>query len=397
MSQFPVTDTDGTIEAINYLLSGPTSSGQNFQGFSTDEAGYLTGNFRVPYVFGSSNLTVAPIALGNSSWLDPVTWRHDFAVAQASPPFANGNNITVSGVTPVDYNGTYSRIGVVECTTTYVIARATSPYPDPGVVGTGGTVELSTAIDDQETWYSTDCNAKVTVTGGTDRVFISSQLNTQWNATINSLATVFYTVAINRYKGFPNNDPTNPEYLFNPDKTVAKQVYPTDMYATTSGGYATGVATATVGQVPVSNPLQLTYFVPNADATIGTGQGANLNITIAANAVTQYDASNTLITVAGGDAGENYLVGDVIVILGSRLGGVDGVNDLTITVTAIEPSYIYQNPNVETIFTTVIDNPPPGYYWYIMEVQWFVAAPVTGKVMSALLGFRNLTAQLIKS
>jgi hypothetical protein len=52
MAQFPVDynprDSEGVIEAINYLLSGPSGLGQNFSGSNQFTAGWLTGNSRSP-------------------------------------------------------------------------------------------------------------------------------------------------------------------------------------------------------------------------------------------------------------------------------------------------------------------------------------------------------------
>jgi hypothetical protein len=290
MAQFPVSDQQGIIDGLNYVLSGPQSNGQNFEGFSTDSTGYLTGNFRQPYTTPNfSNLWVGAIALSSSEWLDSRTWKFTFATPQATPPFVNGNNIDVVGVTPSDYDGYYSPIGVISCTTTYVIARTSNEYPNPGVVGTGGTVSLSITTNSSDAWYSTDCNAKVTVTGGTDRVFLSAQLNDIFQYSSSTAGPMTYTVAINRYTAFPNNDPTNPEFIFDGRKTISKQQYV-------------------------------------------------INFT---------------------------------------------------------PTGVVTNPNIETIFTTVIDDPVPGYYWYILELQWY---DVSGNLVinQSALGFRNFTAQLIK-
>lgn len=215
MSKFPVEpgDQEGVIDAVNYLLSGPAGLGQSFSGFSSSAPGFLTGNYRVPYTNTTgAKLYVPPIALGTSSMLDGQTWKYEFAAAEPTPPFALGNNIYVTGVTNPDYDGKFNPIGVIECTTTYVIARTSSSYPILAP-SSGGTVELIGPVTDT----STDCNAKVTVTSQTDRVFISGQLNNIVEVDATTTSTLFYTVKINRYIGSPNNDPVNPGYVFTPD------------------------------------------------------------------------------------------------------------------------------------------------------------------------------------
>jgi len=126
--------------------------------------------------------------------------------------------VTSSGY---DYNGTYSRIGVLSCTTTYCTVRL-SAAETPTVAGSGGTIGLN--MDDTD--MSTDCNARVTVTGATDRVFISGQLDQEITYDVPSgTGELTVTVKVNRYRGFINEDPVNPDYLFDLDGTVAEKVY----------------------------------------------------------------------------------------------------------------------------------------------------------------------------
>jgi hypothetical protein len=224
MAKYPVEigDDEGTAEAVNYLLSGPSGLGQNFAGFSSFTPAWLTGNFRVPYTVSSlANLYVAPITLSTSEQLDERTLKFTFASAEPTPPFANGNGITVAGVTDSWYDGDYVTIGVVECTTTYVIVRLSS-YNSLHSPSTGGTIGLTTGSNP----LSTDANARVTVTGGTDRIFISGQLDQVISYLVPSgSADLQVTVQINKYYGFNDLLPTNPDVKFNLRATVAQRVY----------------------------------------------------------------------------------------------------------------------------------------------------------------------------
>ena len=72
-AKFPVelSDQEGIVDAVNYLLSGPAGLGQNFSGFSDFNPAWLTGNFRTPYtVTTPANLYVAPISLSTAEMLD---------------------------------------------------------------------------------------------------------------------------------------------------------------------------------------------------------------------------------------------------------------------------------------------------------------------------------------
>lgn len=231
MAKFPVEldDDEGQSDAINYLLSGPAGLGQNFAGFSSYTPGYLTGNFRLPYTQeGLANLQVDPINVATTEMLDARTIKLTFSgYVGTEPPFQLGNGLSVDSL-GLDYdayiNDYATQIGVVECTTTYVIVRLRKILPQLSP-STGGTVEyFTTGYFDN----STDCNARVVVNGATDRVFITAQLDNLISYKVIGLSppyTFEYYIAVNRYVGVPNNDPVNPDFTFDFDKTVAEKTY----------------------------------------------------------------------------------------------------------------------------------------------------------------------------
>lgn len=292
MSKFPVesSDTEGVRDAVNYLLSGPGGLGQNFQGFSAYTTAYLTGNYRRPYSqITQADLYVAPIACSSAVQIDDRTFQYNFSSAQPSPPFALGNNIVGAGWSNSFYNGGVGAIGVIKCTTTEVLFRTNGFYPGIGDDLGGGTVEWNAIIDSagDPIDVSTDANARVTVTGGTDRVFISGQLCNIITATSAAGTTLDYTVKINRYIGSINDDPVNPDYLFNPDTTVSSKTY----------------------SIPLS-------------------------------------AGTTVLD------------------------------------------------EIQTVFSTVIDSPPPGYYWYIIDLMFDCGAGTV--IDTAEFNLRSLSAQVVK-
>lgn len=236
MAKYPVEigDDEGTADALNYLLSGPAGLGQNFAGFSSyNPPKYLTGNFRIPFSQDTAaNLYIPGISLNNAVQLDDRTIQYFFTTPQATPPFALGNGLSITGITPADYNSADLRaagnsilqIGVVACTTTYVIVRTVSPIvtPLPAYVS-GGTA----SFDTMDLYTSTDCDVRVTVTGGTDRVFINGQLDQLISyEVVSGTQDLNVYVAIRRYRAFNNDNPTNPDYIFQPDKTIVEKLYP---------------------------------------------------------------------------------------------------------------------------------------------------------------------------
>jgi hypothetical protein len=133
------------------------------------------------------------------------------------------------------------------------------------------------------------------------------------------------------------------------------------------------------------------YVATGVSATTGTGSDAVIQIQVAYGAAGTYNNTNTKITVIS--PGTNWSIGATIVIPGANLGGVTGVNDLTLTVNGLTGS----TPNIqqETIFTNIIDQPSLGYYLYVVELQWYA---LTGDITidACDLNVRSISAQVVK-
>lgn len=300
-AKFPVelSDSEGIVDAVNYLLSGPAGLGQNFAGFSSySPVKYLTGNFRIPFSQETpANLYVAPIGVSNAVQLDDRTIKYFFSGAPlASVPFSLGNGLTITDIDPVSYNSDdlseagngIQQIGVVECTDSYVIVRTVAPITTPlASYVSGGFISYSV----MDAYNSTDCDVRVTVTGGSDRVFVSGQLDQVISYEVLSApADMTVYVAINRYKAFPNDNPTNPDYIFERDATIVEK---------------------------------------------------------------QYDYT-----------------------------GLSGTGTL---------------PIIETVFTSVVDEPDPAYYRYILEVYFYTYTTIANiQVTTDELRLRSISAQVVK-
>jgi len=271
IAKYPIetSDQEGIVDAVNYLLSGPAGLGQNFAGFSSFAPAYLTGNFRIPFSQPTSaNLYVAPIALSDAEQLDDRTIKYTFASVQPAPPFSLGNGFggtSVQGITPSSYNSAQLRdagtpilqIGVVECTDSYVIVRTRDPITTPlGTYVSGGTIEYG--VMDQ--YNSTDCDVRVTVTGGTDRVFVSGQLDQLISyEVLSGPADLTVYVAITRYRAFVNDNPVNPDYIFNEATQIVEKAYEyTGLTGTGTLNLLETVFTSVVDQPP---PAYYRYIV----------------------------------------------------------------------------------------------------------------------------------------
>lgn len=242
VSKYPVevSDEEGQVDAINYLLSGPAGLGQNFSGYSTYLPAYLRPTVRQPF---TTPITQAPVPLysfysiSNAEGCDEngtptpgvltnfvkFTFTTPFAVA----PYSYGDFVSAQNVIddyPAPPSTTYfdGSYRCWSCTTTDVILYTKSQYIYPNYIS-GGEVG--------ETWInsrlSTDCNGRVTVNGGSDRVFVSGQLlcDIEYTSTVpNSEFDII--VQINRYTGYLDTNVGSTDFVFaSPITTVAERTF----------------------------------------------------------------------------------------------------------------------------------------------------------------------------
>lgn len=235
MSKFPVeiSDSEGIIDGLNYLLSGPSGLGQNFGGVSFNGASYLLGTSTDPYMSSTARqLQSDIISIDTGSFLDAHTLQINFTGAPLGfVPFDNSDSVYVFGTSEANVHGYYN-VGVIECTEDYVILRdptAFTPTPDPFTGGTiFKTVTYSTYLPDvTEAWIPTDCNSFATVTGETDRVFIGGQIDfgIEYLITSGGPYTLDVVISVNRYKAIPGEPITNPKINFMFDGIVTDTGY----------------------------------------------------------------------------------------------------------------------------------------------------------------------------
>lgn len=226
MAKYPIerSDQEGIVDALNYVLSGPSGIGQNFRGVNFSDAGYLTGTNAAAFTSPTPVFTyIAPISVSTAEKLSSTTFKYTFTTPEPTPPFFLGSNLVATGMSLAQYNRRFT-LGVVECTTTYVIARVRRPLGNPGPA-TGGTVglELQNGPDD---YQKTDCEVRdIVVTSGTDRVFVSSQILNSIYCDATMTSNLTYTVLLNRWRASTTNDINNLDYTYAFDKTIAYRTY----------------------------------------------------------------------------------------------------------------------------------------------------------------------------
>ena len=309
MPQYPVSDQQGIIDGLNYVLSGPGSLGQNFQGYSSSITTALTDE-----IFNFS-----------------------------------------TGLRQVD-----------------------SPI-------------VTNALQ----YYLTDCEVNVGVNGNQDRVIVNGQINVDFDYTTLIDTSLEYTVAINRYRAYPNTSNTVVDYLYYFEETLASYAYNYGLSTSENGLTAvTATGTKIAYTLPATGSLTpaVDVVLTGVNATTGTGLDAVIQIQIAYGSAGSYNDTNTKVTVL--QLGSDWTVGDTIVIPGTSLGGATPANDLTLTVTQVSSG---SGPTIsqETIFTGIIDEPTIGYYLYVIELQWYA---LTGALTidTVDLGVRSISAQVAK-
>lgn len=244
MAQYPVDDSHGIYEAVNYLLSGPGGNGQNFDGFSSYAPTYIRPSFKQPW---SLPVTVTNPTTGypqaqtlQTAWYLSIPISNavpvggnpgyqiklTFATPFADPPFQYGDRLDVSGIVDTTpgtetYNG--NGYTVFSSTTTDVTLFTANQYNWATYVS-GGTV----GRDYSNFAQSTDCNAKIFVNSGTDQVFVTAQIKLDYDYTVTTASEYDIIVQINRYSGsVANSTPTSPTdiIVYDYQDTINQQVF----------------------------------------------------------------------------------------------------------------------------------------------------------------------------
>lgn len=182
------------------------------------------------------------INIATAEMLDEYTYKFTFTTPWVTPaldtgrgsyPFTLGQGIIVEGVTNSNYNKQYNPIGVVECTTTYVIAKMetslTVQSPSSGGTVSFNITTLPTFTNPAKfNFVHTDCNAIATVYSPTDKVFINGQVNHRFSYQSTIISNIQYFILVNRYRLIGSTTSNKQNYQFIFDKTVTGKGYVVD-------------------------------------------------------------------------------------------------------------------------------------------------------------------------
>ena len=388
MSSFPVTASDdaGMLSAMNYLLSGPSGLGQNFQGFSNYNTGYLSGNSRPPF----STLEYTYTCYG---------------VVSESRIVAGDNNGLVIGMR-------VSGHGVAPGTTIVSIGDLTTD---------GSIITLSAVLTDNvlnvlnfrfinHPWLYQEpitCTANML-----DEYTYIFTFSAPWVSPGDNHLTPFYVGQPIIAQGFTN---TIYNQTFTPigvtecstlSVTCRSDVKQTIQPADSSGGNVSfSVTTLAFSAFPS------TYNFIHTDCNgVATVNNSTDRVFISAQ-LTNVITAKTPTEGLNGYLAYSVFVNRYTLTLSNNSNnkGYTVTYDKTLTgkLTYIDfapgplPDNYSNSQSIETIFTTVIDTPDIGYYWYSVDIAFNSriptdAPPYETLVVNNTLGLRSLTTQVVK-
>lgn len=368
MSQFPINTAHGLYEAVNYLASGPSGLGQDFNGFTAYLPGYLTGNYRTPYTYityqktglgvdGAANIQVQPDTTG-------------LQLGQSVTGTFIGTNAKVTSIS--------SDTALNPVTYTVNLSQPNSAKSSKG----GDPVQFGPAVIPQN-YVIINCNSAVQIS---DKVFQYNFANVQ-PAPPFQLGNNLYGQNFDNsfYNGYQTNggatECTTSYVRFQTETPYpgTGNAGPGQVYFTITDGEFATTSTDCNSKVTTVSPTDRVFL------------SAQFNNAISYRGISGNNSDTLYYTVA-----VNRYVGELTAsdpgnpIYRFNLDSTVSQKVYTRTVTGTGTL-----DEIETIFSTLVDNPPPGYYWYILEVGY---ATNNGNVAvtQSTLGVRSISTQVVK-
>ena len=361
--------------------TGAWTNGTRYKAYDQVSYGGTVYICNTPHISATSTVTLTATAFTVSAGVATLTYA-----TQNVAPYAVGATVTLAGFTPTQTSGTVNTVNasftVVTCTTTQLTFALTGTYTS-SVLGTVvGTSQLglekdlakwdtfNSGIVYRSTWsgsavryrandvvkYGADlwiCTTYHTSTTAFDNakwsIFINGfQFESSWSdATIYQIGDVV-TYGGNSYIAKTNHTNKNPttnasdwgvyttgfNFVGDWDELTGYKIG--DLVRV--GGYSYVAIADSGGQSPpnltywerLNSGLRNTGGAETYTPVSGVIQGAG----IGSSATFSVTRSGTVYDVSVVNDGTNYVTGDVIIILGTSVGGITPANDVTITVTA---------------------------------------------------------------
>jgi len=376
MSSFPVTDSDtvGIMNAVNYLLSGPAGLGQNFEGFSNYNTGYLSGNNRPPFSTLEYTYTCTGV-IGESTII--AGDNKGLIVGMR----VGGHGITV-GTTIVSI-GTLTTDGSIIAISNPVIDTINNVLNfrfvnHPWLYQTPISISTAEMLDERTFKYTFATPYTPSIDGTKDTPFyigqpimVSGVTNNVYNITFTEIGVVECTV--NYVIARTQNIYTMQSISSGGTVELRTTTLPTD----SNPAKYNFIHTDCNGIATVNNGTDRVFIAAQLTNTLTTESEAFTNITAYSVFINRYS-----LTLSNDINNPSYIVTYDKTLTGKLRFFTEsfGTND---------------TQEYETVFTTVIDSPGIGYYWYFIDIA-FNTTQGDLVVTNSKLGLRSLTTQVVK-
>mgnify|MGYP006279868405 CR=1 FL=1 len=395
MAQYPVEDTAGLFEAVNYLLSGPSGLGQNFNGFSAYQPAYVTGTFRQPFTVSTSTSPIPPTMYSppvNITSITPLevntaTNETRFIQINFAPqsyiPFSPGDTIVIDGVID-NYSGVPSGSKLTRSGNKPALASTSTftnviPTVITGTGSTGTKLDIVLQPTAATTYNSTNTNISVQYSG--TGFLPGDQLKVIGTDIGGATPADDLTLTLDSVSSFYDDTYTRAVLTGSTSslivQTISSYEWPTYISSgTIAKNNAVGyVSTDCNARVTVQGPTELVFISSQCtlDFSYTCSTASTWAVLVSINRYRGYKPT--------------------------EVGASDYVFEFDAHIS--EQSHSFSSTSTGTasagqnIFTTVLDQPSFGYYWYITEISFI---PQTGDVKPNVftVGLRSMTAQVIK-
>lgn len=378
MSKFPVTSSDdsGIIGALNYLLSGPSGLGQNFEGFSNYNQGQITGNERTPFTQLSYAYTSYGLYLESTI---VVNNNEGLIVGMTVTGTGIGIGATIVSIGELTTDGSIITLSVSntgDVNNLAIFRQVTKPYvyTSPLSLSTAEMLDSRTYKYTFTVPYTTiDPNRVVPFTLG-QAIVVAGVADVSYNKTFSPIGVVECTTTY----------------------VIARTLTDNAIVANSSGGTVTfSITTNTSSDYPAK--FNFIHTDCNGLATVNNGTD---RVFIAAQINNNYGVtSDTSGTINVAVFINRYIVTNSTDI---NSPGYIYTYDETLTgriITHSIPSGYTTIPSIgeyeESIFVTIIDTPPIGYYWYVVDLA-YNGSTSTMQIVVNDIGLRSLSTQVVK-
>jgi hypothetical protein len=373
MSKFPVTSNDdaGVVSALNYLLSGPAGLGQNFEGYTNYNIGYLSGAVRPPFTTLEFTYTSYGVV---GEYTIIVGDNNGLVVGMLASGYGITAGTTIVSIGPLTTDGsilvlTNPNTQNIQNILNFRFENHPWLYQAPLSLSTS---EMLDSVTYKYTFTSTYVSTpdRLTPFYIGQPIVIAGVSNSVYNQTFTPIGVVECTTTY----------------------VICRSDTPITVVGNSSGGSASFNVT-----VLPTDPFPSKYNFINTDSNgVATVNNGTDRVFIAAqltNVITTYTTvpgilaysvfiNRYLLTPSNDINNPSYIVTYDKTLTGKLtfISVSAGTND----------SQEYEN-----IFTTVIDTPAIGYYWYIVDVAFNTTSGDT-VVIKNTLGLRSLTTQVVK-